>query len=245
MTARVLVIEDDPTLRMTVRDRLKSEGYDVLEAADGETGEQLALREDPDLVLLDVMLPKKAGFSVLRALRADRVATPVILMTARGEEFDRIQGFESGADDYVVKPFSVQELMLRIRALIERAQGSAPGVEGVVLDAGRLRLGDVAIDLNAFAVERDGKRHRLSRTERDLLAYLVRHNGEVLERARIFEDVWGGDDDGNLRTVDQHVSKLRRKLEPEPDRPRYLHTVHGVGYVFERDGRDRPGVDKS
>lgn len=233
MKARVLVIEDDPTLRMTVRDRLVAEGYEVLEAADGEKGQDLALREDPDLVLLDVMLPKKAGFSVLRAMRADRMVTPVILMTARGEEFDRIQGFESGADDYVVKPFSIQELMLRVRALIERARGSAPGVVGTRAEDGKLRFPGIEIDLNAFAIHRGGSSHSLSRLERDLLAYFVRHEGEVMERVRIFEEVWGGDDDANLRTVDQHVSKLRRKLEETPDQPRFLRTVHGVGYVFE------------
>lgn len=233
MSVRVLVVEDDPTLRMTVRDRLKAEGYEVLEASDGPTGEAMALREDPDLVLLDVMLPGRAGTSVLRNLRADRLVAPVILMTARGEEFDRIQGFESGADDYVVKPFSMAELMLRVRALLDRSRGGAPGVESADPD-GRLRLGDCEVDLAAFACERDGVRHSLSRLERDLLAYFAAHEGEALERARIFEEVWGDDDATSLRTVDQHVAKLRKKIEPQPDSPRFLRTVHGVGYVFEK-----------
>jgi DNA-binding response OmpR family regulator len=235
MSARILVVEDDPTLRMTVRDRLRAEGFDVLEAADGEAGEALALREDPDLVLLDVMLPKKAGFSVLRALRADRLVTPVILMTARGEEFDRIQGFELGADDYVVKPFSLQELVLRVRALLERSRGGAPGVDSADMVA-RVRLGGAELDLDAFSIVRDGERATLSRKERDLLAYFLRHEGVALERTRIFDDVWGEDGEASLRTVDQHVAKLRKKLEPRPEEPVFLRTVHGVGYVFVRRG---------
>jgi two-component system response regulator ResD len=163
LTPRVLVVEDDPTLRMTVRDRLVSEGFEVLEAADGSEGERLALSEDVDLILLDVMLPKKAGFGVLRALREDRLMTPVILMTARGEEFDRVQGFELGADDYVVKPFSLRELVLRVRALLDRAGGGAPGVRGVTEDVTRPRFGDVEVDLEAFALVRNGQRHALSR----------------------------------------------------------------------------------
>ena len=243
MSARILVIEDDPTLRMTLRDRLRAEGYEVLEAGDGPSGETLALQQDPDLVLLDVMLPGKAGFSVLRALRADRLVTPVILMTARGEEFDRIQGFEHGADDYVVKPFSLQEMMLRVRALLQRSRGGAPGVEaGLDLD-GRIRIGPAEVDLQALSLLRDGERISLSPMERNLLAYLLRHDGEVLERARLFDEVWGSDDNASLRTVDQHVSKLRRKLESDPAEPRFLRTVHGVGYLFERRGAG--SVDKS
>ncbi|MEZ6018290.1 MAG: response regulator transcription factor [Planctomycetota bacterium] len=234
MSARILIVEDDPTLRMTLRDRLVAEGFEVLEAADGEAGEALALDEDPDLVLLDVMLPKKAGFSVLRALRADRLVTPVILMTARGEEFDRIQGFESGADDYVVKPFSLHELMLRVRALLERARGGAPGVADPSESPSRVRFAGLELDLDAFTVTRGAERATLSRKERDLVAYFLRHEGVALERARIFEDVWGEDGEASLRTVDQHVAKLRKKLEAEPDAPRLLRTVHGVGYVFER-----------
>lgn len=234
MTTRILVVEDDPTLRMTVRDRLLADGYQVLEAADGEAGLALALREDPDLVLLDVMLPKQTGTSVLRSLRADRLFAPVILMTARGEEFDRIEGFESGADDYVVKPFSMAELMLRVRALLERSRGGAPGVPPGQDASGVLRLGDCEIDLQAFSVLRAGQRSNLSRLERDLLAYLFDHEGEALERAKIFEDVWGENDETSLRTVDQHIAKLRKKIEAEPDSPRFLRTVHGIGYLFER-----------
>jgi len=234
MSPRVLVIEDDPTLRMTVRDRLVSEGFEVLEASDGAEGERLALSEDVDLILLDVMLPKKAGFGVLRALREDRLMTPVILMTARGEEFDRVQGFELGANDYVVKPFSLRELVLRVRALLDRARGGAPGVRGVTEDPARPRFGAVEVDLDAFALVRGGARHTLSRKERDLLAYFLRHDGVALDRARVFEDVWGEDGEASLRTVDQHVAKLRKKLEAEPERPVHLRTVHGVGYVFER-----------
>ncbi len=234
MSARILLVEDDPTLRLAVRDRLRAEGFDVLEASDGEAGELLALREDPDLVLLDVMLPKKTGFSVLRALRADRFTAPVVLLTARGEELDRVQGFEVGADDYVIKPFSMQELVLRVRALLERARGGAPGVADTSPSPRHLRLGGVEVDLDAFQIHRDGAQHTLSRTERDLLAYFLRHEGTALERARIYTDVWGAEGETSTRTVDQHVAKLRKKLEHDPESPEWIRTVHGVGYLFTR-----------
>lgn len=237
MTAvRVLIVEDEDALRLALGDALRSRGYEVLEAADGERGLQLALREAPDLVLLDLMLPKRDGFSVLKALRADRLRSLVLVLSARGEEWDRIQGFESGADDYVVKPFSVRELMLRVEALLRRAAGDAPGGE---LPAGRLRVGDNVVDLEAYELHRDERRHGLSRTERDLLRYFLDHEGEVLDRARLLHAVWGADNFPSTRTVDMHVLKLRRKLEPRPEQPVHLLTVHGVGYRFVRHGAER------
>ena len=185
---RVLLVEDEEPLRMALADALRAEGFEVLEAADGERGLELALAEGPDVVLLDLMLPRRDGFSVLRAIREDRLTSAVIILSARGEEWDRVQGFEYGADDYVVKPFSTRELVLRMRAVLNRADGRTPGLEA---EGGRLRVGDALIDFAAYTVTRNGTRQGLSRRELDLLRYLIEHDGETLGRDRLLEDVWG------------------------------------------------------
>ena len=228
---RVLIVEDELPLRLALRDALRGEGFDVLEAADGEAGLALALREAPELVLLDLMLPKKDGFAVLRALRQDRLASAVVILSARGEEFDRVQGFEYGADDYVVKPFSTRELLLRLRAVLARTSGATPGLRD---EGQRVRVGEAVIDFAAYTLERDGTRHGLSRMELELLRYFLAHENVTLDRGTLLDDVWGRNADPTARTVDTHILKLRKKLEPEPDRPRYLLTVHGVGYRFTR-----------
>lgn len=235
--ARVLVVEDEEALRLALVDALRSEGYEVLEAADGESGLQLALREAPELVLLDLMLPRRDGFSVLRAIREDRLQSAVIVLSARGEEWDRIHGFEFGADDYVVKPFSTRELFGRMRAVLQRLEGRAPGLPA---DVGKVSIGGAQVDFAAYTIERDGARAGLSRKELELLRYLLEHEGQVLDRMRIQDAVWGRGNESTPRTVDMHVLKLRRKLEREPDRPRHILTVHGVGYRFSRSG-EGPG----
>ena len=240
---RILVVEDEDALRLALVDALRGEGFEVLEAADGESGLALALQEGPEVVLLDLMLPKRDGFSVLRAIRADRLQSAVIVLSARGEEWDRVQGFEVGADDYVVKPFSTRELVGRIRAVLRRIGGGAPGLE----EGGRVRIGDALVDLAAYCVVRkDGRqevRHGLSRMELDLLRCFLAHEGETLARSTLLDRVWGRAADPTTRTVDMHVLKLRRKLEADPERPRHLLTVHGVGYRFVR--RPEGGEDPS
>lgn len=231
MSAPILVIEDEPVLRMVVVDALRANGYRVLEAADAATGERQALTEDVALVLLDVMLPDKDGFEVLRALRTDRVAAPIVMLTARGEESDRIQGLRYGADDYVIKPFSMDELLLRIAALIQRSGGGVPGVEGV---AEVVRFGDTEVHFERFFARCGGRQAGMSRRELELMEYFLRFDGETLERYRLLSDVWGPDDERTNRTVDQHVLKLRKKIEIDPKNPRHLITVHGVGYRFSR-----------
>lgn len=233
MSARILVVEDEEALRLALVDALVAEGYDVLEAADGEAALELALREGPDLVLLDLVLPGLDGLSVLRRLREDRLGAGVLILSARGEEWDRVRGLEIGADDYLVKPISIRELLLRVRALLARLDGEAPGLEGA---SARLTLGAARIDFAAHALERDGARTNLSRIELDLLRCLLAHEGQVVSRARILGAVWGAGAAPSERTIDMHVMKLRRKLEPDPERPRFLTTVHGVGYRLTRRG---------
>ncbi len=227
----ILVIEDEEPLRIALVDALEAKGHRVSEAADGEQGLALALAEGPDIVLLDLMLPGRDGFSVLRELRRDRLAALVVILSARGEEWDRIQGFEYGADDYMVKPFSVRELMLRLDALGRRANGDVPGARDPV---GRVRIGETLVDMAGYTAERNGERIGLSRRELELLEYFLRNEGQVVDRNAILNAVWGHDADPTPRTVDMHVLKLRKKLELEPDQPRHFITVRGVGYRFER-----------
>jgi two-component system alkaline phosphatase synthesis response regulator PhoP len=234
---RVLVIEDEEPLRLALSDALAAEGFDVLEAADGEQGLVTALEEGPDLVLLDLMLPRRDGFSVLRAMREDRLACAVIILSARGEEWDRVQGFEYGADDYVVKPFSTRELLMRIRAVLRRTDGGAPGL---ALSDGKARIGAATVDFAGYCVESGGERKGLSRRELDLLRYLLANEGKALERGRILDEVWGRDEFPTSRTVDMHVLKLRKKIEENPEAPRHILTVHGVGYRFSLEG-EGPG----
>ncbi len=233
---RILVVEDEDALRLALIDALTGEGFEVLEAADGERGLAVALSEGPDVVLLDLMLPGRDGFSVLRAIRQDRLRSAVIVLSARGEEWDRVQGFEVGADDYVVKPFSTRELVGRIRAVLRRMDGGAPGME----HASRVRVGEALVDLAAYSVTKPGQHgdrsQGLSRLELDLLRFFLNHEGETLERGRLLDEVWGHGADPTPRTVDMHVSKLRHKLERDPERPRHILTVHGVGYRFSRPG---------
>ncbi len=230
---RILIVEDEEPLRLALADALRAEGHVVLEAGDGDAGLALALREAPDLVLLDLMLPRRDGFSVLRALRQDRLDAAVIILSARGEEWDRVQGFEYGADDYVVKPFSLRELLLRVAAVAARKEGGVPGLD---LAGGRVRLGDAVVDFAAYSVERGGKREGLSRRELELLKYLLANEGCAVDRNTLLNDVWGGEEYPTTRTVDMHVLKLRRKIEADPERPRHILTVHGVGYRFSRKG---------
>lgn len=228
---RILVVEDELALRTALGDALESEGFGVLVAADGAKGLELALREGPDLILLDLMLPELDGFSVLRRLREDRLSSAVMILSARGEEWDRIQGFEVGADDYLVKPFSMRELLLRIRALLKRSEGGTPGMD---LDGGRMRIGAATVDFAGYTFERGDERGGLSRMELELLRCFLAREGEALDRLTLLDEVWGPDSDSTPRTVDMHVMKLRKKLEPDASSPAHFVTVHGVGYKFLR-----------
>ena len=221
---RILIVDDEPAIVRGLEDNLRFEGYDTLAATSGEEGLARALGEAPDLVLLDVMMPALSGWDVCRELRRRGVDVPVIMLTARGEEADRVRGLELGADDYVSKPFALRELLARVRAVLRRP-GPRQKFEA-------LAFGDVRVHLRGRRVTRNGRAVRMTRKEFDLLVYLAAHGGEIVTRDRLLDEVWGYERFPTTRTVDTHVLRLRRKLEADPDRPRFIETVHGQGYRF-------------
>lgn len=223
----ILVVEDDPTLRMGLRATLRSEGFRVIVAATGTEGRHLAMSEHPDLVLLDVMLPGINGFEILRDLRQHDPNVPVIMLTAKGEEQDKVQGLKLGADDYVVKPFGVSELLARVDANLRRSRLADASM--AVLEVGVARF-----DFQSHQAQRAGQPVEFTALEARLLRYLVRHEGMVLSRQQILDAVWGSDYYGTDRTVDNFVNRLRAKLEPEPRYPRHIVTIRGAGYRFCR-----------
>ena len=225
-TTRVLIIEDDPNVADVVTRYLEREGYAVESAADGLAGLELALSDPPDLVVLDLMLPSLSGFEVCRRLRAT-APVPVIMLTARGEEVDRIAGLELGADDYVAKPFSPRELTARVNAVLRRANGML-----VAGDAGVLRAGALELDPVAHEARLDGELVALTTREFELLTHLMRHPRRAFRREELLADVWGFTY-GDTSTVTVHVRRLREKIEADPSDPRHICTVWGVGYRFE------------
>jgi two-component system, OmpR family, alkaline phosphatase synthesis response regulator PhoP len=227
MASRILLVEDEPGLRLSLTDRLDSEGYSVETAADGEEGFTRAASEDFDLVILDVMLPRKNGFDVCRDLRRKGVATPVLMLTARGQVVDRVVGLKLGADDYLIKPFEMAELLARVEA---RLRGTPRSPLGRAAD--RYRFGSVHVDFRRAEVERDGNPVGVSAKEFQLLKFFIEHRGETLSRDELLNGVWGYDAMPSTRTVDVHVAWLRRKVEPNPRHPQFILTLHGLGYKF-------------
>lgn len=219
----VLVIEDEPQMRAMLTDNLEFEGYRVTAVASGEEALQAVEARQYALLLLDVMLPGISGFDVCRRLRARGKHVPIVVITARTHEQDRILGLDLGADDYVSKPFSVSELLARVRALVRRDGWHAPG-------SGDFTLGDVVVKPRQRLVLRKGRRVPLSAREFDLLRYLFAHRNEVVTREQLLRDVWGYNHLSVTRTVDNYVAKLRMHIEPRPHEPRYIITVHGIGY---------------
>ena len=224
-TAKILVVEDEPNMVAGLRDNFEFEGYQVITARDGVEGLQRALDESPDLVVLDVMMPRMSGLEVCKQLRAKRGSIPIIMLTARGQEVDKVVGLELGADDYVTKPFSIRELLARVKAVLRRTSV-------VPKDQDRRSFGEVEVDLRKCRVLKSGKAIDISSKEFELLKYFIVHSGETLSRDRLLEDVWGYDNYPTTRTVDTHLVRLRQKLEPNPDQPQYFLTVHGTGYRF-------------
>jgi two-component system, OmpR family, alkaline phosphatase synthesis response regulator PhoP len=227
MSRRILLVEDEPGLVLTLTDRLTREGYDVESVSDGSTALTRALAGGFDLVLLDVMLPGMSGFDVCQALRRRGVDTPVIMLTARGQLVDRVVGLKIGADDYMTKPFETVELLARIEARLRR-----PAPPAASPSAAGYQFGEVRIDFRRAEVERDGRLLEMSAREFQLLRYFVEHRGAALSRDELLNEVWGYQAMPSTRTVDVHVAWLRQKIEPNPKRPQYIQTVHGIGYRF-------------
>lgn len=221
----LLIVEDDATVRETLAINLRAEGYEVHTAEDGEAGLGLARRLAPDLIVLDVMLPKLDGLTVCRLVRKQS-QVPIILLTARGTETDRIVGLETGADDYIVKPFSLGEFLARVRAALRRGPSAVRGLT-------ELRAGSLKLDLMARRAHLNDEQVELTPREFDLLAALMRNRGAVLTRQLLLEQVWGEDFMGDSRTVDVHIRWLRQKIEADPSQPERIVTVRGVGYRFE------------
>jgi DNA-binding response OmpR family regulator len=221
----VLIVEDDESMAVALRDGFEYEGYEVTMARDGAAGLRLATEAAPELIILDVMLPRMSGLDVCKKIRGEGNPVPIIMLTARGQEIDKVLGLKLGADDYVTKPFSFMELMARVEALLRRSAGMGTPGE-------RFTFGDVQVDFRRCEASKGGQAVDLSPRELDLLRYFVEHRGEVLGRETLLEAVWGYAGAPMTRTVDMHIAKLRKKIEDTPADPRYIVTVHRVGYKF-------------
>ena len=230
MSKRILIIEDDPHILLGLTEALSGEGYEVEGCRDGGQAAARIKQTQPDLIVLDVMLPHKNGYDICRELRASKNGVPVLMLTAKGQEIDKVVGLELGADDYVTKPFGLRELIARVHALLRRAQPGA-GSASPVPDF--LRFGDVEIDARALRGKRGGAPFDLTPREFSVLALLFRERGNAVSRDRILNEVWGIEYYGTTRTLDQVVVKLRQKIESDPATPRHLLTVHGLGYRIE------------
>ncbi len=230
-SGRLLLVEDEPGLQLTLSDRLLAEGYTVETAGDGDSGLALALGGGFDLVVLDVMLPKRDGFDVCRVMRQKGVTTPVLMLTARGQVVDRVVGLKLGADDYLTKPFESAELLARIEALLRRA-AQAGAAASVANGHSRFTFDDVVVDVRRAEVTRAGTPLELSAKEFQLLRYFLEHRGATLSREELLTEVWGYEHTPSTRTVDVHVAWLRQKLEANPKVPQIIQTVHGLGYKF-------------
>ena len=225
MALRVLAVEDEPEMQVILRDNLEYEGFEVLSAATGEEGLQLAMAKQPDLILLDLLLPRMSGYEVCRRLRTEHFTMPIIMLTARNAELDRVAGLEMGADDYLGKPFGVGELLARVRVQLRRPRQTGRGpVE--------LRFGEVVVDLRQRRARNGREPLDLSSREFELLEYLIDHADKVVTREELLSAVWGYGAAPLTRTVDNFVAKLRKKVERDPRDPRHILTVHGSGYRF-------------
>jgi DNA-binding response OmpR family regulator len=223
----ILIVEDQPDLAAGLKDNCEYEGYEALTAADGDEGLRIALERRPDLILLDIMLPKRNGFDLCREIRAAGVAAPVLMLSARGVEADKVLGLELGADDYITKPFSMRELSARIRAHLRRTARD-PGTP-------EYRFGDVRLDFRSHRATRGGLPLPMTRREFALLKYLIARRGEVVTREQLLNEIWGLNCYPLTRTVDNHIAKLRQKIERDPADPEFLITIHGVGYQFKAE----------
>ena len=225
-TPKILIVEDEEDLARALEINLAREGYSVIKAPDGPDGLRLAVRECPNLILLDIMLPGMNGLDLCRELRQRGIDAPIIMLTAKSEEVDRVVGLEIGADDYVTKPFSRRELLARIRVRLRRQPGSTSE------QLARYRFDDIEVDFEKYCASKAGNPLDLTAKEYDILRMMVRHRGVVLTRDRMLDEVWGADVNVTARTVDTHIVKLRQKLGDDPTAPKYIVSVYGEGYKF-------------
>jgi DNA-binding response OmpR family regulator len=223
--AKILIVEDEPDMVLGLKDNFEFEGYEVLTAADGATGLERARSLKPDLLILDIMLPKLSGLEVCKTLRGEGFDSPIIMLTARGQEIDKVVGLELGADDYVTKPFSIRELLARVRAILRRSDGTKKRLA-------RYRFSDVDLDFETYRARKGEEPLDLSPREFELLRYLIERKGETVTRDKLLEDVWGYESYPSTRTVDTHIAKLRAKIGDSGSEPRFILTIHGVGYKF-------------
>jgi DNA-binding response OmpR family regulator len=230
MKKHLLVVEDDPHIRIGLIEALRSENYEVSEVSNGAQAMPVVKERKPDLILLDVMLPGKSGFDICRELREAKITTPILMLTAKGQEIDKVVGLELGADDYVTKPFGIRELLARVHALLRRANAGSQDDFSMPPD---LKFGNVVVDTAAMRGLRGKTKFELSARELKLLALLHRKAGKVVNRHEILDAVWGVEYYGTTRTLDQVIVKLRQKIEDDPADPKHLLTVHGVGYRLE------------
>ena len=231
MKKRILVIEDEPSLSMAIRDELEFEGFEASVVEDGVVGLNRIVNDAPDLVVLDLMLPGRSGFEICREVRKQGLNTPIIMLTARAQEVDKIRGLELGADDYVVKPFSLAELVARIRAVLRRVEMQDHACE----ESQVLHVGELRLDVRKREVFKGGSQIELTHKEFQLLEFLLRHAGEVISRDEFLSRVWGEEIYVTPRNVDTHMASLRRKIEDDADHPRYILSVRGAGYKLNED----------
>ncbi|MBI5474723.1 MAG: response regulator transcription factor [Ignavibacteriae bacterium] len=222
--AKILIVEDDPKMQIGLRDNLEFEGYDVKVVNNGKTGLQEMLDNSYDLVILDVMLPQMSGFDVLKKSREKGIATPIIMLTAKGEEIDKVLGLELGADDYVTKPFGLRELIARVKAVLRRNEGQ------VTSAISKIKLGNLEIDFEGYCAYADGKELAMTPKEFDILKFFWQHRNKAVTRDQLLTNVWGYDESISTRTVDNFILKLRQKIEEDPAHPRVIITMHGTGY---------------
>ena len=223
--SQILIIEDEKEMALGLKDNLEYEGHVVTIAGDGESGLQSAMENPPDLIILDIMLPKKSGFDVCRELRSRKSDKPIIMLTARGEEIDKVLGLELGADDYITKPFSVREFLARVKAVLRRNKIHSD-------EDNFCRIGKIRVDFNQYVARDDEGEMELTHKEFEILKYFLNHNAQSISRDRLIEEVWGYEAYPTTRTVDNHIVKLRKKIEQDPAHPRHILTVHGIGYKY-------------
>jgi DNA-binding response OmpR family regulator len=224
---RILIVEDDPSILLGLETAFQEEGYDIVSASDGERGYHFAKTRNPDLIILDIMLPKKNGLDICRDLRNDKINTPILMLTSKKEEIDRIIGFELGADDYVTKPFSIRELMLRVRAMLKRNTVNERKLE-------EFEFGEMKLDFKKLEAKKGNQVINLSAKEFQILKYFAEREGEVISRDMLLDDVWGYENFPSTRTVDNYILSIRKAIEQDPSNPQHLLTIHTVGYKFNK-----------